>query len=121
MRFSLIGDSHDWVIKIADDGVGMSEKTLSQLGNRLESKSGGLGIGLMLTKELADINGFTIVYQSRLGLGTVVFLGKDWHTIESNLLENWPTNVISCSHKEKIGMQPMPSTFIDQINTRHDN
>ena len=121
VRFSLMGDSHDWVIKIADDGVGMSEKTLSQLGAKLESKSGGLGIGLMLTKELADINGFTIVYQSRLGLGTVVFIGKDCHTIESNLLKNWPTNVISCSHKEKIGMQPMASSFIDKINTRNDN
>ena len=75
----------------------------------------------MLTKELADMNGFTIVYQSRLGLGTVVFIGKDCHTIEANLLENWPTNVISCSHKEKIGMQPLPSSFIDKINTRHDN
>ena len=121
VRFSLMGDSHDWVIKIADDGVGMSEKTLSQLGTKLESKSGGLGIGLMLTKELADINGFTIVYQSRLGLGTVVFIGKDCYTIESNLLKNWPTNVISCSHKEKIGMQPMPSSFVDKINTRNDN
>jgi|GEM_PF-5205487 len=121
VRFSLIGDSSDWVIKIADDGVGMSVKTLKQLGQKLESKSGGLGIGLMLTKELADMNGFTIVYQSRLGLGTVVFLGKDCHTIESNLLENWPTNVISCSHREKIGMQPMPSSFIDQIYTRNDN
>lgn len=121
VRFSLMGDSHDWVIKIADDGVGMSEKTLSQLGAKLESKSGGLGIGLMLTKELSDINGFTIVYQSRLGLGTVVFMGKDCHTVESNLLKNWPTNVISCSHKEKIGMQPLPSSFIDKINTRYDN
>ncbi len=121
VRFSLIGDSSDWVIKIADDGVGMSVKTLSQLGQKLESKSGGLGIGLMLTKELADMNGFTIVYQSRLGLGTVVFFGKDCHTIESNLLENWPTNVISCSHKDKRGMQPMPSSFIDQVYTRNDN
>lgn len=113
VRFSVIGDTYDWMIKIADDGVGMSVKTLSQLGQKMQSKTGGMGIGLSLTKELADMNGFTIVYQSRLGLGTVVFIGKDYHSIEANLLENWPTNVVSCSNKEKIGMQPMPSTFID--------
>jgi signal transduction histidine kinase len=121
VRFSVFGDSSDWMIKIADDGVGMSVNTLSQLGQKLQSKSGGMGIGLSLTKELADMNGFTIVYQSRLGLGTVVFIGKDCHTIEANLLKNWPTNVISCSHQEKVGMQPLPSSFIDQINTSNDN
>lgn len=121
VRFTIIGDSSDWIIKIADDGVGMSVKTLSQLGKKLQSKSGGMGIGLSLTKELADMNGFTIVYQSRLGLGTVVFLGKNCHSIEANLHENWPTHVISCSHPEKVGLQSLPSSFIDQVDTGYDN
>ncbi len=68
-------------IKITDTGIGMSQQTLENIykpffraDKSRSRKQGGAGLGAALCKEIADIYGIQIEYQSQLGAGTTVTL-----------------------------------------------
>lgn len=68
-------------VKIADTGIGMSPQTLENIykpffraDKSRSRKQGGAGLGAALCKEIADIYGIQIDYQSQLGAGTTVTL-----------------------------------------------
>jgi signal transduction histidine kinase len=78
-RVTLRADKHDeqLVITVADTGMGISEKNLPhvfdrfwQADNSSKRKYQGVGIGLALVKELAEIQGGTVAVQSQEGKGT---------------------------------------------------
>lgn len=65
------------IITIADDGVGIAEnklKSLFELGKNDStfgtSKEQGTGLGLVLVKELVELNGGKLSVESKLGQGT---------------------------------------------------
>jgi signal transduction histidine kinase len=65
------------VLKIQDTGVGMSKETLDKLfkvdqnaHTEGTSQEGGIGLGLILTKELVKLNGGTLEVASEVGKGT---------------------------------------------------
>ncbi len=70
----------DSMLIIRDDGIGMSEKTLSQLfkssitPSQGTSKEKGNGIGLLLVKELLDHSGIKLKVDSALNQGTKITL-----------------------------------------------
>ena len=59
------------VISIKDTGCGMSEEQLSKLFIPFEtSKKEGIGLGMVITKEIIELHGGTILAESREGGGT---------------------------------------------------
>lgn len=72
------GDSESWLqLSVADTGIGIAPEELPlvfdrffQTQNRQQTKSGGTGIGLSLTKELVNAMGGNISVESTLGAGT---------------------------------------------------
>jgi len=64
-------------ISVADQGVGISEESLAQLFTRfyrspeaVDSKAGGLGLGLSIARMLVQAHGGSIDVRSRLGEGS---------------------------------------------------
>ncbi len=64
-------------ISVTDTGVGISEDDLprlfrvfEQVAARPESRAGGTGLGLALTRMLAELHGGSITAQSELGVGS---------------------------------------------------
>lgn len=80
-------------VNIKDTGVGISEEFKSQIYNNFSQgdssdtrKKGGSGLGLSITKELVNIMGATIDFESKINEGTNFFVdlpSKD----NSNLIE----------------------------------
>ena len=78
------------VIEIADDGIGMSEEKLQGIFEFTASEinggtsNEGAGLGLLLCKEFAEINGGSIEVKSKLGEGTCFTIRLPDHpTMES--------------------------------------
>ena len=66
-------------ITVADTGIGMDEAAIpkaferfGQIDSSLSRKYEGTGLGLPLTKQLAELHGATLKMQSKLGAGTTV-------------------------------------------------
>jgi signal transduction histidine kinase len=66
-----------WVVTVADTGMGISEKNLPHVFDRFWQADGsskrkyqGVGIGLALVKELVEIQGGQVTVQSQEGKGT---------------------------------------------------
>ena len=79
--FNLINDSNLIIFSISDDGVGIAEdnlKNLFELGKNNSifgtSKGQGTGLGLLLTKELVELNGGILSVESKLGHGTTFYI-----------------------------------------------
>ncbi|MBB5174738.1 two-component sensor histidine kinase [Texcoconibacillus texcoconensis] len=71
--FSVHSDDESLVIKVEDEGVGMSQKQLEKLYNKYEKinqEQSGQGIGLFMVKKLVDDFQGTIEVQSEQGVGT---------------------------------------------------
>lgn len=71
----------DYVIQVADTGMGISEKNLAHVFDRFWQADGsskrkyqGVGIGLALVKELVEVQGGTVNVQSQVGKGTTFTL-----------------------------------------------
>ena len=69
------------VISVADTGIGIAKEDIPQTFSRFwrsdvsrERVSGGLGVGLSLTKEIVDKHNGTILVESELGKGTTFAL-----------------------------------------------
>ena len=71
----------DALISVRDTGIGIAKEDISRVFSRFwrsdasrERVSGGLGVGLSLTKEIADRHNGNIVVESELGKGTTFTL-----------------------------------------------
>jgi PAS domain S-box-containing protein len=77
LSWSLVDEGTRWVVAVADDGPGMSQEKLARLFepfNRLGaevSKVEGTGIGLVLSRRLAQMMGGELHVVSEVGRGTV--------------------------------------------------
>jgi two-component system OmpR family sensor kinase len=68
---------HALRIDVSDSGPGIAEDELERIfdtGVRLDSERPGMGIGLALTRSIAEGHGGTLTVESRLGRGTVFTL-----------------------------------------------
>jgi len=78
IEVSVRRDADEGVIEVADTGIGIAEKDLAQVFSRFwradearATTSGGLGIGLAVTKEIVERHGGTIAASRRPGGGSV--------------------------------------------------
>ncbi|MCL4179808.1 MAG: response regulator [Verrucomicrobia bacterium] len=78
-RVRLLGNRHgdEWVFKVSDTGIGISEKQLPHVFDRFwqadasaRRRHQGAGIGLALTKELTEVQGGSVSVESQPGQGT---------------------------------------------------
>lgn len=70
-------DRKDAIISVRDTGIGIAEEDVPKVFSRFwrsdasrERVSGGLGVGLSITKEIVDLHNGTIAVESELGKGT---------------------------------------------------
>jgi PAS domain S-box-containing protein len=73
-----ITDGH-CAVRVTDTGIGISDRELARLGRPFEQvngvysrKQGGSGLGLALSKSLAELQGGRMHIRSRVGVGTTV-------------------------------------------------
>ena len=78
---SVDNDRKDAIISVADTGIGIAEEDVPKVFSRFwrsdvsrERVSGGLGVGLAITKEIVDQHNGTIAIDSELGKGTTFTL-----------------------------------------------
>lgn len=63
------------VIKVSDNGVGMTRETLNHIGeNFYTTKENGTGLGVSLSKEIVALHGGKMYYKSVYGKGTDVYI-----------------------------------------------
>jgi signal transduction histidine kinase len=73
------GERGEMMLRVRDTGAGMSDKEIEaalepfrQLATSTRWGSGGTGLGLPLTKALAEANGATFAIRSAVNAGTLV-------------------------------------------------
>ena len=78
---SVDNDRHDVLIAVADTGIGIAEEDVPKVFSRFwrseasrERVSGGLGVGLAITKEIVDQHNGKIFVESELGKGSTFTL-----------------------------------------------
>jgi anti-sigma regulatory factor (Ser/Thr protein kinase) len=64
------GEAVKWTV--VDQGAGISESDMVQIASRQQSLSGGEGLGLMISRQLAAMHFSQLSIRSRLGTGTEV-------------------------------------------------
>ena len=81
VKVSLSPDHSDVLISVQDTGIGIAKEDIPQTFSRFwrsdvsrERVSGGLGVGLAITKEIIDRHNGTILVESELGKGTTFTL-----------------------------------------------
>ncbi|WP_455138958.1 ATP-binding protein [Thermophilibacter sp.] len=81
VKVSLRQDHSDALIAVQDTGIGIAKEDIPQTFARFwrsdvsrERESGGLGVGLAITKEIVDRHNGTILVESELGRGTTFTL-----------------------------------------------
>ncbi|MBM6675997.1 HAMP domain-containing histidine kinase [Olsenella uli] len=81
VKVSLRQDHSDVLIAVQDTGIGIAKEDIPQTFARFwrsdvsrERVSGGLGVGLAITKEIVDRHNGTILVESELGRGTTFTL-----------------------------------------------
>ena len=81
VKVSLRADHSDVLISVQDTGIGIAKEDIPQTFSRFwrsdvsrERVSGGLGVGLAITKEIVDRHNGTILVESELGKGTTFTL-----------------------------------------------
>ena len=74
-------DRSDFLVAVQDTGIGIAKEDIPQTFSRFwrsdvsrERVSGGLGVGLAITKEIVDKHNGTILVESELGRGTTFTL-----------------------------------------------
>lgn len=67
--------NNQFIIKISDNGVGMSKETLKHIGeNFYTTKQNGTGLGVSLSKEIVSLHNGKMYYKSVKNKGTDVFI-----------------------------------------------
>ncbi len=81
VKVSLRQDRSDVLVSVQDTGIGIAKEDIPQTFSRFwrsdvsrERVSGGLGVGLAITKEIVDRHNGTILVESELGKGTTFTL-----------------------------------------------
>ena len=81
VKVSLRQDRSDVLISVQDTGIGIAKEDIPQTFARFwrsdvsrERVSGGLGVGLAITKEIVDRHNGTILVESEIGRGTTFTL-----------------------------------------------
>ena len=81
VKVSLRQDHADVLIAVQDTGIGIAKEDIPQTFSRFwrsdvsrERVSGGLGVGLAITKEIVDRHNGTILVESELNKGTIFTL-----------------------------------------------
>ena len=81
VKVSVRQDHADVLIAVQDTGIGIAKEDIPQTFSRFwrsdvsrERVSGGLGVGLAITKEIVDRHNGTILVESELGRGTTFTL-----------------------------------------------
>ncbi len=81
VKVSLRQDRSDFLVGVQDTGIGIAKEDIPQTFARFwrsdvsrERVSGGLGVGLAITKEIVDRHNGTILVESELGRGTTFTL-----------------------------------------------
>lgn len=81
VKVSLRQDRSDVLVAVQDTGIGIAKEDIPQTFGRFwrsdvsrERVSGGLGVGLAITKEIVDRHNGTILVESELGRGTTFTL-----------------------------------------------
>ena len=95
------------VIAVRDTGIGMAKDDIPQVFSRFwrsdvsrERVTGGLGVGLSITKEIVDLHNGTISVDSELGKGS---------TFTICIPQNRPRRARKQAGQEKQGQQPQKS------------
>jgi signal transduction histidine kinase len=90
VEFSAIRDEAWLVLEVRDTGMGISPENLPHLFTRFfqadtssQRKFQGMGIGLALVKELAEVQGGSVGATSELGKGTVMTVRLPFKAIEA--------------------------------------
>lgn len=78
IRLTLTGEDRNIVLRIEDNGPGISEETIGHIFDRFyrsdssrTRRSGGAGLGLAITKTIVEVHGGSIQAESREGEGAV--------------------------------------------------
>ena len=81
VKVSLRQERSDVLVAVQDTGIGIAKEDIPQTFGRFwrsdvsrERVSGGLGVGLAITKEIVDRHNGTILVESELGRGTTFTL-----------------------------------------------
>ena len=68
-------DGNYLIIKISDNGIGMSEEVLNKIGeNFYTTKKNGTGLGVSLSKEIVSLHGGELKYESKENHGTTALI-----------------------------------------------
>ncbi|GAB4418207.1 MAG: hypothetical protein Kow00106_14160 [Anaerolineae bacterium] len=75
VRFTLVGDEQELLLRVQDEGIGIPPKDLEHLFEPFHRGENvgtiqGTGLGLAITKRAVDLHGGTIVCESTVGAGT---------------------------------------------------
>ena len=94
VKVSVRQDHEDVLISVQDTGIGIAKEDIPQTFARFwrsdvsrERVSGGLGVGLSLTKEIVDKHNGTILVESELGRGTTFTLRIPQNRGRRNLVQ----------------------------------
>jgi len=107
-------------IDIKDEGIGMTEeemknlfKPFHQANNQISGKFGGTGLGLVVSKQLADMLGAKISVESKKGVASIFSL-----TLPCNTIEGTPRTIcIDYSNIHHIYLVECESTYLHHIHT----
>ncbi len=99
--------------QVIDTGIGMSEQTLqrifrpfTQADASTTRQFGGTGLGLMISRRLAELIGGAITVQSTLGVGTTFTVRVPTGPMDNTQLLEAPAECVSASETRETGHSP---------------
>lgn len=75
VKIKLINKKKELIIKIIDNGIGMSKETLAHVSEVFfTTKQNGTGIGLAFSKEVIELHNGTLAIETELNKGTTIII-----------------------------------------------
>jgi signal transduction histidine kinase len=122
-RVRLLGNRHgdEWVFKVSDTGIGISEKQLPHVFDRFwqadasaRRRHQGAGIGLALTKELTEVQGGSVSVESQPGQGTTFTVRLPAISGETSGLAAMPDS--GAGDGTRLGVEPGADADVDDTH-----